>query len=189
MAAMIVPEFQTFKEEGIIIGRLLAGYGSLESTLSSCVGMAKHDIDTVIKVMFRARGETQRIDVADAIGRPLYRKLGLANEFSEAIADMRFCLKIRNQFAHCQWHDDNTGRLCFVDMEEIAKPDTFIHDLTALTFNYLTLALLKEQEAYFVYVADCLLFLNYEGRRLAGKPSIPARSKPKKVPKPPLYIR
>jgi hypothetical protein len=184
----IVPEFQKFAGEAAIIGRLLAGYGSLESALSSCVTMTRDDLDMVIKTMFRARGETQRIDIADAIGRPSYRTLGLENMFSEAIADMRFCLKIRNQYAHCQWHDDLTGRLCFVNMEEIAKEHTIITNLVALTFHYLDTVLLTHQESYFVYVADCLLFLNFEGRARAGKASVPHRAKPKKAHRPLLWL-
>jgi hypothetical protein len=181
---MIVPEFQRFSAEGAIIGRLLAGYGNLESALSSCVGMARDDIDMVIKAMFRPRGETQRIDVADALGRGAYRALALENQFSEAIADMRFCLKIRNQFAHCQWHDDRTGRLCFVDMQEIAEQNTVIVNLLGLTFHYITVPLLTEQETYFEYVGGCLLFLNFEGQRKVGKISTPPQPIPKKVQRP-----
>lgn len=188
MTRYIVPEFAKFADEGILIGRLLAGYGSLESALSSCVAMAKDDLDTVLKAMFRARGETQRIDIADAIGRPLYRAQGFVNEFSEAIADMRYCLKIRNQFAHCHWHDDLSGKLCFVDMEEIAKPHKPIKDLLDLTFHYLDVALLTAQESYFVYVGDCLLYLNYEGRHQRGKIPKHALAMPKKVPRPPPYL-
>jgi hypothetical protein len=188
MLAMIVPQFRKFPNEGGIIGRLLAGYGSLESALSSCVSMARDDLDMVIKTMFRARGETQRIDIADAIGRPSYRSLGLEDMFSEAVADMRFCLKVRNQYAHCQWHDDLTGKLCFVDMEEIAKEHTIIKDLLGLTFHYLDTSLLMRQEGYFVYVAECLLYLNYEGRRRAGKPTIHPRSRAKKVQRPLLFL-
>jgi len=40
---MIVPEFQKFTAEGVIIGRLLAGYGPLESALSSSVVMVRND--------------------------------------------------------------------------------------------------------------------------------------------------
>ncbi len=187
MTRMIVPEFQRFAEEGVVIGRLLAGYGSLESALSSCVAMARDDLDMVLKAMFRARGETQRIDIADAIGRPSYRTLGMETMFSEAIADMRYCLKVRNQYAHCNWHDDLTGRLCFIDMEEIARPHEIIKDLRGLTFHYLDGMLLRDQESYFIYVGDCLLYLNYEGRKKAGKLSTHALSKPPKVARPPLH--
>jgi hypothetical protein len=185
---MIVPEFARFSAEGAVIGRLLAGYGNLESALSSCVAMAKNDLNMVLKAMFRARGETQRVDIADAIGRPAYGALNLETMFAEAISDIRYCLKIRNQYAHCQWHDDLTGRLCFIDMEEIAKPNAVITDLLGLTFHYLTPILLTEQEGFFVYVADCLLYLNYEGRLRAGRISNHSRLKPKKVTRPPLRI-
>lgn len=189
MRRMIVPEFQKFSAEGALIGRLLAGYGSLENALTSCVAMGRDDLDMVVKAMFRPRGETQRIDIADAIGRGSYRDLGFENLFSEAIADMRYCLKIRNQFAHCHWHDDMTGRLCFIDMQEIAIPHAVITNLLSLTFHYVTTPMLEEQEAYFVYVADCLLFLNYDGRRKRGQFPSHALSLPKKMQRPPLYIQ
>ena len=185
---MIVPEFQRFSQEGTLVGRLVVGYGSLESALSSCVAMARDDLDMVLKTMFRTRGETQRIEIADAIGRPSYRALGMETVFSEAIGDLRYCLKIRNQYAHCQWHDDLTGRLCFVDMEEIATPHKIIQDLRGLTFHYLTVELLADQESFFVYVGACLLYLNFEGRRKAGKISTPRHAKPKKAIRPPLHI-
>jgi hypothetical protein len=111
MPAMIVPQFQKFASEGVLIGRLLAGYGSLESVLSGAVGMLRRDLDMTIKAMFRPRGETQRIEIADALGRQPFSAVGFGNQFSEAIAGTRYCLKIRNQFAHCHWHDDLTGPL------------------------------------------------------------------------------
>jgi hypothetical protein len=123
-----------------------------------------------------------RIEIADAIGRPAYRAVALEPVFSEAVADMRFCLKIRNQFSHCQWHDDLSGRLCFVDMEEIAKSNATITIPFNLTHHYLDTALLIEQEAYFVYVGDCLLYLVYEGRARAGKFASHTRIRPKKYP-------
>jgi hypothetical protein len=185
---MIVPQFQKFAAEGVLIGRLLAGYGSVESALSSCVAMGRNDIDMVLKAMFRARGETQRIDIADAIGRPSYRNLRMEAMFSEAIGDMRFCLKIRNQYSHCHWHDDLSGRLSFVDMEEIAKSNAIITIPFNLTFHYLDAQLLTEQEAYFEHIAQCLLYLNYEGRQRAGIISSHAFAKPKKVARPLLYL-
>ena len=71
--------------------------------------------------MFRVRGETARINVGDALGRQAYDKLGLRTDFELAVSAMRYCLKIRNQYAHCNWYDDRTGRLAFVNVEDIAK--------------------------------------------------------------------
>lgn len=188
MPQVVVPEFRKFPAEIAIIGRLLAGYGALESALSFCVAAAVGDLDMAVKAMFRPRGESQRVDIADAIGRGAYRKLKMEQRFSEAIADMRFCLKVRNQFAHCLWHDDNSGRLCFVDMQEIAEGNAVINDLLGLTFHYVTVPLLEEQESYFVYVGQCLHFLNFEGRykqRLIAKTSLKA---PKKAQRPLLWL-
>jgi hypothetical protein len=192
MARLIVPQFHDFPEEAAILGQLLAGYGSLEYALSLCVGMARNDLDMVIKAMFRPRGETQRIQVADALGRAPYRKADLENEFSEAIAGMRFCLKIRNQYAHCQWHTPLEKPLCFIDMQEIAEPNKIIADFNRLTFHYIDATLLAEQEMFFVYVGDCFQFLNWEGRKRAGTVAsdtivIPSEM-PKKMQRPRLYI-
>jgi hypothetical protein len=184
----LVPQFETFKEEGAVIGRLLTGYGTMEVSLASCVAMAVGDLDMTIKAMFRARGETQRIDIADAIGRKPYERHKLGTLFAEAIGGMRYCLRIRNQFAHGRWHDPLVGRLCFVDMEEIATKNEVINDYLGLTLRYVTVPLLKQHEEYFLYIENQILYLNYEGRKRAGEFPSHARVNPKKLVRPPLYI-
>jgi len=69
----IMPAFVRYPEEAAIIGRLLAGYGELEFDLCLCVGHARGDMDMAFKAMFRPRGETQRIDIADPIRHNLLR--------------------------------------------------------------------------------------------------------------------
>jgi hypothetical protein len=73
-------------------------------------------------------------------------------------------------------------------MQEIAIPNTVITDFRNLTFHYVDVPLLEKQKAYFVYIADWLLYLNYEGRRLAGEFPSHAVPNPKRVARPPLYI-
>jgi hypothetical protein len=70
MSRSILAPFLTFHEEAAIIGRLLAGYTALEVGLMNCVQVVRDDFDAVFKAMFRARGETFRIEIADALGRP-----------------------------------------------------------------------------------------------------------------------
>jgi hypothetical protein len=94
---VVMPAFHSFPNEAAIIGRLLAGYAELEIGLLHCVSGVREDFDAVLKAMFRTRGETRRIDVADALGRQLYRALDLANEFEVAISAVRYCLRIRIQ--------------------------------------------------------------------------------------------
>jgi hypothetical protein len=113
MSETIMPAFIRFPQEATIIGRLLAGYGDLEFDLCYCVAVARDDFDMAVKSMFRPRGEKQRIDIADSIGRSKYRELKLGTRFEEAIAATHYCRRIRNQYAHCKWHDDKTGSLGF----------------------------------------------------------------------------
>ena len=135
--------FGRYPKEAEIIGRLLAGYADLEIDLMHCAQVVRDDLDTVLKAMFRARGESARIKVADAFGRHHYAAIKLGTEFGMAISAMQYCLKIRNQYAH-----DNTGILAFTNLEEIAEKNAFLKDLRSLTIFHVDVPLLREQEKY-----------------------------------------
>ena len=60
MPSILMP-FQKFAYEGAAIGRLLAGYTTLEAGLFNCVQVALGDFDGVFKAMFTQRGATPRI--------------------------------------------------------------------------------------------------------------------------------
>lgn len=184
MPRTVLPVFVQFSEQGTIIGRLLSSYGDLEFDLCTCVGMAVDDRDMVLKVMFRARGEQHRIHIADAIGRKAFRALNLETQFVDTVGGLQHCRKIRNQFSHCNWLDDNTGDLAFVNLEEIAKQHT-VAEISSLTTRHVTVALLQEHEEFFGFISDCLAFLNYEAQRLAGRLSSHPFSMPPKM-QPPL---
>jgi len=180
--------FNKYKNEGIIVGRLLAEYADIELSLFHCVNVAREDFDTVYKAMFRTRGETRRIDIADVFGRQLYRKIGIGTQFELAISSAKYCLKIRNQYAHCLWYDDYSGNLAFTNLEEKADKNTAITDFKDLTIRHIDVATLSRQEAYFEYSDSYLEWVNFEGRRLAGKPSTPQKAAPKQLEQPPLYM-
>jgi hypothetical protein len=97
----ILLPFAKFHQEAAVIGQILAGYANLEIGMLNCVSTVRDDFDTALKVMFRDRGETRRINIADALGRGFYAALGLETEFSVAIGAVRHCLKARNLYAHC----------------------------------------------------------------------------------------
>lgn len=183
MDGVIIPCFQKFKAEGEIIGRLVVGYGDIELDLCNCVAMGIEDFDLALKAMYRPRGESARIEVADTIGRRAYVALGLGQEFDTCLTDLRFCLKLRDRYAHSQLYDDNSGQLAIVVLEEEAKKKTVVKDLTGLTTRHLTKEILRNQELYFLYARACIGYINYEGRflrkqfnaRLYNKPVLVAR--------------
>lgn len=183
MTDLMLPAFWDFPEESKIIGRLLAGYGELEFELGLCLGPVLGDDALALKMLFRTRGEEQRIQIADSLMRAKYEGLKLKDPYCEAIADMSWCRKVRNQYAHCQWHGDATEGLSFIDMESWAKQ----HNPGSLTKKPLNLTLLVNQEAYFKFVQRCLWHLMDRAQSLVGKSPIHQRPLPKKLNRPPQH--
>jgi hypothetical protein len=183
-----MPAFDNFPEEGKIIGRLLAGYGELELMLCGCVAEARGDFNSTFKAMFRPRGETYRIDIADALGRDLYEASNLGQHFSEAIGDTRFCRKVRNQYAHCYWADDFGRCLGLVELEETARQNAqvFHNELLGLARD-IDVPTLKAQEAFFVRTNECFSYLLHEYQVRAGTRTTNPFALPKKELRPPLY--
>jgi hypothetical protein len=184
----IMPAFASFPDEAASIGRLLAGYTNLEIGLMHCVQIVRLDFDTVLKAMFRARGETARIDIADAFGRHCYDSLKLGTEFAMAISAIRYCLRIRNQYAHCAWYNDHSGKLAFANLEDIAKSNALQKDLSSLPTYHVDAALLSEQENYFVYCDRLFSWINHEGRTLTKALRSNVLPKPSQVAQPAMHL-
>jgi hypothetical protein len=168
--AVVLPVLRKFRAEGEIIGRLVVGYGELEVDLCLCIVAGGINLDHIVRAMFKIQGEKRRIDTAAKIARDTYHALNLEKIFDEIISEMHWCRKIRNQFAHCNFYDDNTGILSFVNMEELANlKNVTIDDIDVVTKKPITLITLTEYESYFTYVRARLDFLNCESRVRAGK--------------------
>jgi hypothetical protein len=114
---MFIQAFRVFPDEGAILGRLLTGYTDIEYQMCFCAGMGGGDVAKAITYIYSKRGETRRVSIADKLGGAGYSAAGLGAEFDEAIEDMILCLNIRNQYAHCIWHDPRVGKLAFAHME------------------------------------------------------------------------
>jgi hypothetical protein len=96
MTRSILMPFDTFPAEAALVGKLLAGYSTLEVGLMNCVQVARDDFDGVLKAMFRTRSVQQRIAIADGLGRHAFDGLGLRTEFEMAVSAVRYSLRIRN---------------------------------------------------------------------------------------------
>lgn len=151
-----------------IIGRIVTGYGELEFNLAWAVTwLIGNDEDRAFKGIYLKRGEEARIKAAAALVQTAPTPTSLKRRFEAAIHGMHVCRKIRNHYAHCQWGDDARG-LWFVDLEENAKKQVPF-DTRNATAHVVDVALLREQEAYFCFVMDCLSWLAFEGQVLAGR--------------------
>lgn len=182
--------FHRFTAEGAAVGRLLLGYSNLEIDLMNCVQMAcGGNLNAVLKPMFSARGESKRINRAETLGQPHFAQHHLTPHFQHAIAVIRRCLEIRNQYAHWALWDDNSGKLAFANLESLAQLKRPVNDLRKLRTFHVNAALLAEQEAYYIYFDRYITWLNYEIRTRAGAMAHNIMLKPKRVKKPRLKLK
>jgi hypothetical protein len=167
MTAALFPAFEHFPREASIIGDLLTGYSAIEYQLCMCAGMGGGNVSKAITELFSKRGETPRVKRANRLGGAAYAAAGLGQEFDTAIDDILHCVRIRNQYAHCIWHEQ-ASRLVFAHMEEIAAPNGSAADTRNLTFFAVDVDLLREQKKFFFFVKDNLNYLNYKRRQTVG---------------------
>ena len=176
------PAYDNCPKELAIIGKMLAAYGDMEFDLMNCVS-AVHSTDMAVKALYRPRGESARVDIADAMAREAYIAAGLETPYCEAIGNFRYCLSVRNQYAHCNWFWRSDIGLGFVDMQVMANKKKHL-SLTSLAVYPLDLLLLEAQEEYFAYVQECFRYLTNAYARKVGKPVIYDYPKPSRVQQP-----
>jgi hypothetical protein len=175
-----------FPEQQAIISRLVLGYGEIELSLVSLVRESfGTDVDTAVRILFRARSESQRIEIADALVRPRMVQLKLQGQYSQALGALRHCKEIRNQYAHCIWQGSEHG-LAFASLEEPAQS---AGGVSMLKFKAITVALLKEQEKYLYYADDWLFWLMKEARFRRDRRRTHKISPPKALPPPKKHNR
>lgn len=181
---MLVMVLNYFPSERDILGRLVLAYGELEFELAALIGdvMFERDIDMAIRALFRIKGEGTRIDVADAILRPAMSKAGLEGNWGTTRGALDVCRKIRNQYAHCHWEEQDQ-KLYFYDLDYEARSAT---GAMYPEMYHIDLPLLERQQAYFEFTIDWLKFLwSAYYAKTVGK--TPTRAIPKQVEAPPLY--
>lgn len=166
---------------------MLTAYAVLEIDLMHCVNAVIHDEDRVLKGMFGIRGEKRRIDFARDFGRDAFARIGIRGDFDQAIEAMDYCRKIRNQYAHCVWWDDNTAQLAFRAVEELAQQEDPVH-LRDLVPTHVNVELLSHQLRYFEYADACFIWLIRDSRERQNLPFHPGVHRPDAFPRPALSI-
>lgn len=153
----INPAFDRHPAEAALIGRILSSFGELEIMLCRNAGRALQSAVTVMRTLYRIRMTSTRIDVADGLMKPTFAAYGLTDDYDLALGMLRHCLKIRNQYAHCNWADSLSSGLFFADLEDSAKTEKFEY-----TFKHVSGPLLNEQLEYFAVTLEWLQFLDRE---------------------------
>jgi hypothetical protein len=182
----INPALHRRAAEAKILGRILLAFGELEYMIANGADVATDQGDSVKRALYRLRNTQGRIDAADAFMRSKFAAAGLARDYETMMSAVRYCLKIRNQYAHCNWGDDQSlakGGLFFADLREAAgATDGWEHQ-----WKHVSPRLLRDQEAYFVYAQDWLFHLEPERLLRAGRLSRNPFPAPLERERPPLH--
>jgi hypothetical protein len=158
--ASINPAFKRHPDEAALVGRIVVHFGELEVSFCQNTSIALDANIPLMKALYSLKATSSRIDFMDGLIRNLYLGFELGKEYDISIAMLRYCLRIRNLFAHCNWADDhvygNPG-LYYADLQDSAKTDFFTQD-----WKHVDIPLLQKQEDYFAETQEWLSFLRQE---------------------------
>jgi hypothetical protein len=180
----INPALHRYPNEAAIIGRLVVAFGELEYLLVVCAARAVDDRERrILRALYRLRATSSRIDAADAIIRPTFSRDPLVDDYLITINSIWHCLKIRNQYAHCNWADAEGHGLFFTDLEIAAQSDDDFDPM----FRHIDVPLLEEQEMFFTNTQSYLYFFESQLSMRQGTPTYPIHPKPLVLPQPLLH--
>jgi hypothetical protein len=179
--ARINPAFDRRPETGALIGKLVVSFGELELMFCNIAAMFSADSSNILRAIYRGRSTAGRIELADALVRSEYTKLGHYQNYIRTYKAVKSCLSIRNQYAHCHFADDDeSDGLYFADIEETAARETgFEHD-----FRHVDLKLLVIQESYFEYAKELILLLERVHKSIVRGSSLPIGQAPEEQEEP-----
>jgi len=166
-------------KEAEIIGRLVLAGGELEYVVAGLAGQVIQNIEAAFRVLYSIKQTSARIEAAMTLIRPVAHNFGVQEYLSETEQAIAFSLKIRNQYAHCNWDTWDVG-LFFANPEDSILPDGGFEHF----FKHVDVELLKQQENWVGYTNLCLLVLQqiildkFKGLSIPPSPMPPKPSKP-----------
>lgn len=166
---MINPALETYPDECSLIGRMVVGYGELDITMVSTSGDAMGMTLPLLDALDQVQSEQKKIVVVRKLAEASFGRLGLGEQFDQALTSIERCRVMRNYLAHCHYSDsamlgDKPARLLSVKAHDLFSLERRVHDLP---WRVQTVASLSIQEKYFEDVRKIWLWLNLTvpGRR------------------------
>jgi hypothetical protein len=176
------PAFDRFPAEAALVGRMLSGFGEIEITTCRNAANATSLGNIAWKVLYGIGATSARIDTADRLMHPYFEEHGLGQHHKTAIGMVRHCIKIRNQYAHCNWGDHHEAGLFFADLRTSANTEDFSHD-----WKHVDSTILDEQFSYFGMTMEWLEFVDRELSVKVGRLRYHTWPKPSVPRQPPLH--
>lgn len=182
--AGVTTSLNDFPEHQAIIGRIVIGYSELETDLIGLVSIALNiDLDDAVRLIYRARSESQRVNISDAALRPFFERIRLAGPYSQFLGAIKRCKDIRNNYAHSIWYTVR-GQPAFVSLDDTSKGHG---DAKPVHFKQVDLDLLTYQETFFAYTEQVAFYLKREARFRKDRRRRHATSLPRVMRPPKLH--
>jgi hypothetical protein len=179
----INPAFLAFPSEAAIIGRIVIAFGELELMLAEMAGKITGPKDAILRMVYGMRMTSARVDACDELIREPLLTCGLEDHYSKSMAAVRFCLKMRNTFAHCHWGHNTQAGLFYTNLQDAAeRPSGF-----AYHWKHVDVALLEEHEKYLNNTQEMLWYLDHEQALRRGVLKSHVWPKPPDIPQPSLH--
>ncbi|WP_428245530.1 hypothetical protein [Ferrovibrio sp.] len=175
------PAFDRLPEHAKIIGLILSSFGELELLFCSIANSASDNSNSTFESLYRLRMTSSRLEVAECLMRNGLESVGLGEEGATAFSAIMHCLKIRNQYAHCNWVDHPVDGLFFVDVQSSQWRPLHHHH------RHVDVPLLEIQLGFFGYTREYLLYLDQHLSRRQGNAAALDWPVPIKYEPPPLH--
>jgi hypothetical protein len=187
----ILIQLDNHPEERDLIGKIILAYGVMEVALLEATSAALDgNLTTAMRVLFRLKSESNRLEVADALIRPRFTKHRLGDAWHDAYLAFKFCKGVRNTYAHSQWVSDEHGVLRFGDLDKAAQGHG---EKGKIDMRPLTKGVLVKQFAYFTHAEHLILWATDQYQKKTGLPrKLPDGQfviAPKRIPQPKLDSR
>jgi len=183
----ISPAFYRYPAETAAVGFMLAAFGELEFSFcrnaQNAIGN-ENKSNSVLCALYKLKNTSSRFSVADVLMKPFFEKYDLSKEYDLSYQALKHCCKIRNQYAHCNWADDEIGGLFFADLQDTQWPN-LVH-----SYRHIDVNLTSAQLAFFGYTHEWLTYLDIElairsGRLKRQSWPIPVKHEPPPLHNPP----
>ena len=184
MDIYINPFFRRHPSEAALVGHILASFGEIELSICAIAANAHKLFNPVMSTLYSIRTTSTRIETALRLLRPAAELYSLAGLLPIVSPMIWHCVKIRNQYAPCNWGDGpegGGGGLFFADLQVSADNPNFSHDC-----KHIDPPLLQEQLQFFNDAMDWSNFADGKSGEGAGS-KIELLAKPSLSDRPPLH--
>jgi hypothetical protein len=165
----INPVFLRHRLEAELVGHILSSFGEIEVQTCINAGNIHKLLNPVMSTLYGIKVTSTRIETALRLTLPAAELYDLTQEVELVTPMIWHCVKIRNQYAHCNWADHPSKEgVFFADLQDAANEPNFY-----MYWKFVDVSVLTQQLEFFDATYHQLNFMAGEITRKTGAPTFP----------------